>query len=309
MNANKTQQSLDVQKHLIKKATTIDEQFQILKSRGLTIKNEEQAKDFFKNVSYYRLSGYCRQFYKPNQYERFSEGTDFTIILNLYAFDTKLRLILFELIQEIEISFKARLGNEIACKFGEMVWKEDAIFNDKKFKDLKTNEETSYYHRLQEELKRKLNRAKREPFIKHHIKQYNEQFPIWVLMEIIDFSDASKIFKNLKTSIKKDIKRGHYTSVSHQQLEGWLEQFVKCRNICAHHGRIVGKENFKLQKHTEIERHKADGFFALLIGIKLILNTEVIWESFLDDLESLIKTYNVDLKMLALPENWKLILK
>ena len=37
---------------------TIDEQIEILRSRGLTIKDEAEAKDFLLRNNYYRVSGY-----------------------------------------------------------------------------------------------------------------------------------------------------------------------------------------------------------------------------------------------------------
>ena len=37
---------------------TIDEQIEILRSRGLTIEDETEAKDFLLRNNYYRVSGY-----------------------------------------------------------------------------------------------------------------------------------------------------------------------------------------------------------------------------------------------------------
>lgn len=37
---------------------TIDEQIEILRSRGLTIEDEAEAKDFLLRNNYYRVSGY-----------------------------------------------------------------------------------------------------------------------------------------------------------------------------------------------------------------------------------------------------------
>jgi len=294
---------------LTKRATTVKEQVQKFRDRQLIINNDQVAEEFLERVSYYRLSGYFRQFYKHDEYEVFCQGTKFEQVTNLYLFDAELRMLLFGLIREIEISFKTHLGNKLACDHGELVWKNRSIYHSKVFVDKKTGVETLYFDTLQENLSRKISRAKKEIFIQHHINAYSGQFPVWVLMEIIDFADASKIYKNLKTEIKKDMKRKFYKDISHLQLESWLEQIVKCRNICAHHGRIVGKENFKLKQHSEIKRHNAKGFFALLIVLKLISNQPLMWEDFLKKLELLIRKYEIDLEMVALPDDWKLILK
>ena len=41
-----------------KEFKSIDEQLEILKSRGLTVHNEENAKSFLLQNNYYRISGY-----------------------------------------------------------------------------------------------------------------------------------------------------------------------------------------------------------------------------------------------------------
>ena len=44
---------------------TIDEQIEILRSRGLTIEDEAEAKDFLLRNNYYRVSGFCEVCHVP----------------------------------------------------------------------------------------------------------------------------------------------------------------------------------------------------------------------------------------------------
>ena len=305
MNANE----LKYAELKIKGAITIKEQIETLKSRGLIIKDEQKAKRFLERISYYRLSGYFRQFYKPNEYEKFKDCLEFSVITNLYSFDTKLRILLFELITEIEISFKARLSDKLGYDYGNFSWSDENFYDSRTFIDRESGASITYFDALQKIIKRRINRARKEPFVQHHIDQYNYNFPVWVLMEIIDFSDVSKIYKNLTTPIQKNITQGFYKNVSYFQIESWLEQLVKCRNICAHHGRIVAKENFKVKQHKKIKQHNAEGLLALLIAIKLLINEPNIWKRFLTELELLIQNYKIDLKMINFNDNWKNILK
>lgn len=292
-----------------KGAITIKEQIETLKNRGLIIKDEQEAKRFLERVNYYRLSGYFRQFYKAYEYEKFRDNLEFSLVTNLYSFDKKLRALLFELIAEIEISFKARLSDKLGCDYGDFSWSDENFYDSRTFIDRKSGAVMTYFDALQRIIKRKINRARKEPFVQHHIEQYNYNFPVWVLMEIIDFSDVSKIYKNLMTPIQKDITQGFYKNVSYFQVESWLEQIVKCRNICAHHGRIIAKENFKVKQHKKIKQHNAEGLLALLIAIKLLINEPNIWKRFLIELELLIKTYEIDLKMINFNDDWQSILK
>lgn len=47
---------------IIKEAKTFDEQIEILKSRGLVIKDENKAKFLLGNLNYYRFSAYLLHF-------------------------------------------------------------------------------------------------------------------------------------------------------------------------------------------------------------------------------------------------------
>ena len=57
---------------------TIDEQIEILRSRGLTIEDEAEAKDFLLRNNYYRVSGYSLTLRK-NDVPRSKISKTFTI--------------------------------------------------------------------------------------------------------------------------------------------------------------------------------------------------------------------------------------
>ena len=59
---------------------TIEEQLDLLRSRGLTISNESQAKDFLLRNNYYRISGYSLTLRKNNV---FSQSAAFQNIVDM----------------------------------------------------------------------------------------------------------------------------------------------------------------------------------------------------------------------------------
>ena len=63
---------------------TIDEQLEILRSRGLIIDDENIAKDFLLYNNYYRISGYSLTLRKNNI---FSKSASFQNIIDIYNFD------------------------------------------------------------------------------------------------------------------------------------------------------------------------------------------------------------------------------
>ena len=87
-----------------KEFKTIDEQLNILKSRGLTIDDEEKASDFLLHNNYYRVSGYSLTL---RNHDVFSKTASFQNIIDIYSFDHELRHILLKYLEIIEVQLKS----------------------------------------------------------------------------------------------------------------------------------------------------------------------------------------------------------
>lgn len=95
----------------MKTATTIDEQIEKLKGRGLQIDNEKKAAEVLADIGYYRLGFYWFPFEKgyPNKRRRthiFTAGAKFVDAVSLYYFDNDLRNILAPYLHRIEVSLR-----------------------------------------------------------------------------------------------------------------------------------------------------------------------------------------------------------
>ncbi len=91
-----------------KRPLTFDEQVQQLVDRGLegdpaTIRNRLQS------VNYYRLTGYLYP-YRIQGSDNFVPGTQFETVWEQYAFDRRLRLLVMDAIERIEIAVRAQLA-------------------------------------------------------------------------------------------------------------------------------------------------------------------------------------------------------
>lgn len=71
-----------------KEFKTIDEQLEILRSRGLFIEDDEKAKDFLLHNNYYRISGYSLTLRKKDV---FSKNVAFQNIIDIYDLDHEFR--------------------------------------------------------------------------------------------------------------------------------------------------------------------------------------------------------------------------
>lgn len=79
---------------------TVEEQLNLLRSRGLTIRDEDKAKDFLLRNNYYRISGYSLTLRKNNI---FSKSATFQNIIDIYNFDHELRHIILQYLEVKEI--------------------------------------------------------------------------------------------------------------------------------------------------------------------------------------------------------------
>ena len=89
---------------------TTDEQIKILKSRGLSIANEDKAKKFLMRNNYYRISGYSLTL---RSHDVFNPSANFQNIIDIYEFDHELRHILLKYIDIIEITVKSIFAGRI----------------------------------------------------------------------------------------------------------------------------------------------------------------------------------------------------
>ena len=86
--------------------------------------DEHKVENYLLNIGYHRLSAYIYPFYKsPKSDLMLKEETTFEQVITLYRFDKKLRILLFNEIEKIEVPFAVYLiwthRHEITDRFCE----------------------------------------------------------------------------------------------------------------------------------------------------------------------------------------------
>ena len=118
-----------------KQAMDFNCQLNILKERGLTIEDEEEAMKFLHSVSYFRFANYLQPMEHNAESHRFAQNSSFTFATNLYIFDRELRSLIFTAIQDIEIAFRTRIIHYFSMEHGPFwfmdasKFKNQSIFN------------------------------------------------------------------------------------------------------------------------------------------------------------------------------------
>lgn len=165
-----------------KPATTIEEQIKQLRERGLIIDPQDNASHYLSHISYYRLAGYwwpmqedkCNHHFKPNS--RFAD------VIALYNFDRELRLILFDLIEKIEISLRTKLIYHLSHEFDPWWFQNTTIFQN-------VRELTKTLATIDEEIERC-----KDIFVKEHLKKHKDDGrfpPAWKTLELTSFGSLS----------------------------------------------------------------------------------------------------------------------
>jgi abortive infection bacteriophage resistance protein len=218
-----------------KESRTIIEQINLLKSRGLLIKDEKQAAFYLNNISYYRLKGYWWDMQTDKVNHIFAPNSYFEDVIERYNFDRQLRLILFDAIEFIEIALRTKLIYHLSQACGGLWYLNETLFENNKL-----------YIKHIDELKSEFERSG-EVFAKEfHRKHPNSNPDAWIIFEIATLGTLSKIYKNLKNKLpQKSIIANELGLNSTNDLSSWLETITYLRNIIAHHSRILGRSMVK----------------------------------------------------------------
>jgi abortive infection bacteriophage resistance protein len=100
----------------------IPAQRELLSKRGLAVADAARVEHYLNFIGYFRLSGYLRFYVDPTDPngERFVQGAKFQDGLDLYVFDRKLRVLLLDALERIEISIKSTMTNVGSISDGAM---------------------------------------------------------------------------------------------------------------------------------------------------------------------------------------------
>lgn len=277
---------------------------QMLKDRGLIIRDDNNAIEQLKIISYFRLANYLRPMEHDKISHKFKANSQFDNAVNLYYFDKKLRALLFTAIQSFEIALRSKTIHQISLVYGPFWIMDRSLFSDKKiFQDCAV--------RIQQEVFRS-----KEDFIQEHFNKYNDSLipPVWKTLEVVSFGTLSKIFCNFKDNrIKKKIAR-EFDLPQHEYLESWCKCIVALRNCLAHHSRTW---NRKYPLKPQLPLKLKDKWINATITSPTKLYAHICCLAYLQDathpdndfreqLKSLLQANpNVDVAAMGFPPHWE----
>ena len=296
---------------------TIDEQIEILRSKGMVFEDYDKAREILMRENYFFLNGY-RSPFLMNGTKRFIEGTTFEELYSLFTFDRFFRNIIFKNVLIVENNYKSIYSYVLSKKYG---YKEKDYLNINNFD--RSKEKNRQINDLLRKLKRQIRiNGYQHQATSHYINNYG-YIPMWVGVKVLSFGLMSELFTILKSEDRKEI--ADYYNLSPEKIENYMSILANYINLCAHEDILFNHETQKTIAdttfHLQLGIPKVDDeyiygkhdIFALLIILKELLTTddfkmmmnEICYE--IDKLSSKLKVIDVSkvLYRMGFPENYK----
>lgn len=297
---------------------SLDEQIEILRSKGLVINDEVTTKEILLRENYFFLTGYRFLFMKSQENRRFIEGTTFEELYAMFSFDRQLRSILFKNILVVENNLKSIISHVVSKNHG---FKEKNYLNPSNFVHDSTR--NRQINDLLHKMKRQISiNGKQHSATSHYLDNYG-YIPLWVVVKVLSFGIVGELYTILQYDDQKEVADVFHVNID--SLEEYLPILANYRNLCAHEDICyLNKSQIQINDtayHAQLNIPKTNGeyiygkndLFSLIIILKRILKeddftlmlNELIYE--LDILEGKVKSIPIEkiLDEMGFPENYK----
>lgn len=271
------------------KAASLDEQIALLKQSGVYILDEKTARNHLSFVGYYRLFAYVKPFL-PN----LASPITFEQVWSLYNFDRKLRILIIDAIERIEVAFRVSISEVMSLQYHPFWYTSEEHFN---------------YLRWHAEFMGKvlqLTHRQEHALIKHFYKNYlTPNFPpSWMMTECLTFGTWSKVFHNIKKRSDK-IAVANRLHMRLMPLLSWIKCLTELRNLCAHHDRIWNHFFRHTPKDVPCAKHQEHRFYQQAYVLKEMLQVISPYSGWVERLKSLMEEHqHLPLEKMGFSKDW-----
>lgn len=279
---------------VMKKPKTFAQQVEIIKEKGFIIDNDTECIRFLKQANYYRLSAYFLPFRKKDG--TYFSNINFHRIQRIYEFDSRLRGVLFNYIEKVELYLRTQLAYYSGHVHGALGYMDGVIYNDR-----------HNHEKFVKLLNVCIEENKSTSVVQHHKEKYGGNFPIWVIVEFFSMGMLSYFYADLQSGDQKYLAKELYgTSVV--CLKSWLRCITDLRNRCAHYSRLYYWSFPALPKMPrELEMSPNRKLFSQILVLKLLYPDKKEWlNKVLIELKAIVEEYenDISLRHIGFPEDW-----
>lgn len=279
--------------------------------RGLVINDRTAALKALSAISYYRLSAYWYPFRIIDAYGKRSSqlqvATTFQQVIELYEFDRKLRLLVLDALERMEVAVRTRITYHMAHTYGPFAHTDASNFHPQ-------FDHGSWLAKLEQETSRSS-----DEFVRHYRCEYREfpRIPIWMVTEVMSLGALSFFYQGLRNHAKAGVEDkkavADHFNVHYKCLGDWLHMLTYIRNVCAHHSRLWNRELAIRPVANDDKRWRApvtprnDRIFYVLLVLNQLLgaaSSDTTWQSEVNTLLGPISVKPHFRNAMGMPENW-----
>jgi abortive infection bacteriophage resistance protein len=147
------------------------------------------------------------------------------------VFDRRLRLLVMDAVERIEVAVRSQLAFEHAHKYGDpFAYAETST----SLPNITSDRRSEFLGKIRTEKIRS-----HETFVRHFTNRYGDThgyLPVWMAAEIMSFGGVLTFYNGCEEDIKQ--KLASTFGIPALVLGSWMLTLNTVRNICAHHGRL-----------------------------------------------------------------------
>jgi len=290
--------------------------------RGLVISDADRTRRYLRHIGYYRFSPYMIPFRAEPTADTLNAGTTFDEVLDLYVFDRRLRLLLMDAIERVEVAVRSTLTDYMSLTYGGPFW----YLDSRHFRDARRH--TRLLSLVREACRKQLEDGAElsdgdyahASALEHYLTTYRdpELPPSWLMVEMLTLGQLQQLVDNLKR-ISDVAKVAQPLGIGAPLLLSWLRTYVRVRNVCAHHGRMwnVGLGVYPALPTSpsvdwvdpevfEISPGRKRRLYPVLVSLQCMMATLSPGSSWAQRLSHLLDAHpHVPLKGMGIPSNWR----
>lgn len=231
------------------------DQAQRLIDRGMHVEDTGWLIECLSAVSYYRLSAYWHTFKSTN--DHFLSGTTFEEVWRRYVFDRRLRLLVMDAVERVEVAIlRTRMVEHFTLKHGPFGYRHLSSFHQRC--------RPVVHRRLIDECDAAFQRSS-EVFVEHFRIKYSTEPhpPLWMMAEVMTYGQLFTMYRQLQTREQKAI--AHAFELHAPVLESWLHTLNYIRNAVAHHARLWNRQ-LPIRPQIPSKRHRPEFYHPQPIG-------------------------------------------
>lgn len=258
---------------------TLDEQLDILKSKGLIIEDERMAEEILLRENYFFINGYRVLLMNSYADKTFVVGATFRELYAIFLFDRSFRNILFKNLLIVENQLKSIISYQLSKKYG---YRDKDYLNPKNFTSdrMKARRVKDVIEKMKRQIR--VNGAHHMATM-HYMNNYG-YIPLWVLVKVLSFGIVCELYSILKS--EDQIAVADIFGINTNYLENFLPILSNYRNLCAHedivfeHRTEKGILNTPYHERLDISRmddeyiYGKNDIFAVFIIMKYLLRED-----------------------------------